>query len=138
MGFVLVDDGHTYRCRIAAVAGLHGELLFSRRLMTPADVEDVQFRIDQALKQGKPRQASAAAAGMISEFCTEWDVVNKKGEPVPVSASVAAKLPPGVFNKLTLILQGARPTDPRNDWSAEEREEFYGGRDLSEEAARGN
>lgn len=123
----LLDDGYLFRSAIDKVSGLHGTLLFTRRPMLPADVEEAQAAVDAGMRSGNPRMASAAAARTIESFVTEWNVVGKGGAIVPVTAENAAKLPPAIYNKLLLVLYGSRSSDKRDDWTPDELAEWQAG-----------
>ncbi len=118
------DDGYSRRVRVAPVAGVHGELLFTMRPMLPAQVEDFEGKLDAMVRRGDHTSASKMAAARVADHITEWEVRTRKGDPVKVSAENVGRLVPNLFGKVKLIVEGARATDPRDDWSEDEREEY--------------
>lgn len=123
--YVYIEDGYTRRARISAIAGLHGQLDFEYRPMLPAEVEELEGRISTLVARGDHRAASNMVAAAIAEKLTEWDVkLRKSREAVPINSQAVARLPVGLFTKLKLVIQGGRASDPRDDWSADEWEEY--------------
>lgn len=120
----LDEDGYTRRVRIAPVAGVHPEMLLSIRPMTPSEVEDLEGRIDSLLKRGDRKQASMTAAAVLAAHVTEWNVKHRSNKDAAITPENFAKLPPSLFNKAKLLIEGARETSPRDDWSDDEKAEY--------------
>lgn len=124
MSFVFIEDGYTRRARINAVAGLHGRLDFAFRPMLPRDCEDLEARITTLMNRGDNKGASNLVASVLENHITEWDVRLRDKSVAKISADSLARLMPGLFTKMKLIVQGAKATDTREDWSAEEWQEY--------------
>lgn len=130
---ILINDGHTRKGRINAVAGLHEQLDFEFRPMLAADVE----AFEGLLENKKPRQVVELIAGMVARQLVSWseDVDPRKVENV-------LRLPHPVLLRLRRIVQGTHASDPVDTLTSDEKAESLDEMESSllaiVEAARGN
>lgn len=130
---ILINDGHTRKGRINAVAGLHEQLDFEFRPMLAADVE----AFEGLLENKKPRQVVELIAGMVARQLVSWseDVDPRKVEHV-------LRLPHPVLLRLRRIVQGTHASDPVDTLTSDEKAESLDEMESSllaiVEAARGN
>lgn len=104
-------DGQTIKARINPVDGLHGGLLFERRPMLAAEVEETEAQIAKAT----PRQAAEITAMVITTKLVSWSEVDDKGSPLPINAKNVGGLPYQLLVRTYRIIAGLAPSDVHRD-----------------------
>lgn len=116
-----IPDGYTESAYLAAAERVHPALRFEYRPVTVKE-SAVYNRAVKTLEDEKLYEHAAtwAAGRLIS-----WDLADKSGQPVPVSAATLLALRPPLFFKLQAVLLGNSPgdLDPRLEAAAKAQEE---------------
>ncbi|HEX4147206.1 MAG TPA: hypothetical protein VHY91_27160 [Pirellulales bacterium] len=119
-------DGYTQSALIAAVPRLHGALRFTYR---PALIEERSQLYDAAGRLNSHR-FDCHVAQFLAEKIVDWDLVDARRQPVPLSAEALLRIQPELFIKLNRIILGTAASDVDPDWPAETRDRL-----LDEQAA---
>lgn len=109
------DDGYTEPGYIDPQPLLHGALRFSFRPM----ITEERAKLLAAVENMSGDAYDRMAADMMAKKLVEWDLVDAKGEPVPISARIVLRLKPALFNTLYKIMLGFDATDRDPDWQDE-------------------
>ncbi|WP_397570663.1 hypothetical protein [Schlesneria sp. T3-172] len=120
-----IDDGYTRDDGYIASAEpaksgerLHDSLSFSYRYATRMEVikHDAECRIAMKNEETDPTcalQAESLACKFVAEHVSDWDLTNRSGQGVPVSADACARMKSQVFSKLYSIIRGSMVSDPK-------------------------
>ena len=130
-----IDDGYTRDDGYIAAAEpaesgevLYDSLSFSYRYATRAEVikHDAECRVAMKNEETDPTcalKAEMLACKFVAEHVTGWDLKNRGGHDVPVSADACLRMKAQVFSKLYSIIRGSKVSDPKpkqDDQSEEE------------------
>jgi hypothetical protein len=114
-------DGYTQSGFVAAVPLMHGALRFSYR---PALVEE-RSRLADSAAALKSHLYDRQAAAYTAEKIVRWDLTDRAGNEVAVSAAALLRLQPGLFVKLHRIVLGWIPSDVDPAWPEATRERHF-------------
>jgi hypothetical protein len=131
-----IDDGCTLPGFIAAVPLLYEDLRFTFR---PALVGERSQLADVAAEQ-KPEAYDRRAAALLAQKLVAWDVVDRHGNEVDITAASILRLQPELFLKLHRIVLGRIASDVDPQWSddrlnqlaGEELDASMGGKTIGE------
>ncbi len=117
-------DGYTRSGYIAAAPRLHGDLRFTYR---PALVEE-RSQLGDLARRLKPHLYDRHAAAFTAQKLVDWDLVDARESPVPISGETLLRLQPDLFVKLHQIVSGWLASDVDPAWSDDDRD-----RELNDE-----
>lgn len=112
-----IDDGYSEQGFIAADEGIHGPLEFEFRPVLPAQRD----RVEQYLNLNPPNPdafheavgKALAGGGKEPARLLKWNLTDRGGQVVAITAANMAKLKPHLFNRLWLVVSGRLASDKR-------------------------
>lgn len=101
------DDGYTLSGFVNEVPFLHPRLRFSWR---PMSTSEVALYAQRAERLDAPRTRQLGVATLAGKLVS-WDLVDRKGQPVPLVVETLGRLNDRLFQRLFGIVFGQQPPD---------------------------
>jgi len=110
-----IPDGYTRTAYVAPVEGQHPGCEFTYRPMLVDQVNSILI-----LKDKHPERDVTVTADATSKHLVSWNLVDPKGEPVPVTPSAYRRLGWGLFWSIANMVMGLKPSDKRPGESSDD------------------
>ena len=117
-----IADGYTLTAYLAEVPRLYPALRFTYRAVLAQNRAVIFREMDKAAETDPRKAESISAAAMVAQLVS-WDLVDQKGEAVPISASNILRLQPTLGVRLFRVLMGREAPDEDPAIEAVERNE---------------
>lgn len=114
-----IDDGYSQDIYFEAIEGLYPPLRFTCR---PLLREEISQHIDQMEGKGGPAYDKSVAE-ILADKISKWDMKDRAGKPVSISADNLRKICPAMFRRLLRCVWGDDPGDVDRAWSREKKAE---------------
>lgn len=111
---VLIRDGLTLDGKIAAVAGLHGELRFNYRPALPEDVH--------AFVNLPPKETFRGTVALVARHLVSWDLLDEREQEIPPTEAHVRRVYYSVLQQLAnhvcgYVFSGDAEADLKNSAS---------------------
>jgi hypothetical protein len=116
MPSAFIDDGYTLDGYIAENPGLYPAVEFQYRPMTRRETAVLEGDI---MRTRDAEAGETEAAKVVARKLVSWNLVDRAGKPVPISADNLLRLQPVLGGTLLEIVRGRRASDRKPDQQAE-------------------
>jgi hypothetical protein len=116
------NDGYTEPGYLAAIPGKSVEMRFTFRPL----LSEEKRKLLETVEKLKPVQEVVRIAEVLAENIKSWDVVDAKGDAVPVNTTTMRRMKPSIFWTLWKIVAGDEPSDIDPQWTDAEKERVSG------------